>query len=187
MRSEQRNRNLEHLRGMDKEEVRATKALVGQILRENRENPEVLESLARGERLGKVDVYALLKKAGHDFTNKQLDVFMYYVNPQHNGYISRRNLLHAASDTKFLNDSVTADLRDGLSIESSAFTQNSSVSGHSQKWSQQSKADLDGATGLTRRPIPAGDAREGPNRKVDGLQREVGSGHLGKRRAARYH
>lgn len=179
MRSEQRNRNLEHMRGMDKEEVRATKALVRQILLENRENPEVLESLARGERLGKVDVYALLKKTGHDFTNKQLDVFMYYVNPQHNGYISRRNLLHAASDINFLNDSVTADLRDGLSIESSAFTQNSSVSGHSQ--------NLDRASGRAHRPIPAEEGQGGPNQRVDGLQREVGSGHLGKRRAIRYY
>lgn len=66
------------------------------------------------------DLREVLGQLGHKVTDNQIDVMMFYLNPYHDGKISKSNIEKATRNIdRFENDRVTADLRDGVSVASS--------------------------------------------------------------------
>ena len=105
---------------MDKEEVRRTKKFLKCVLEANSTNPKILKSFPGGRSLGMQDLREVLGQLGHKVTDNQIDVMMFYLNPYHDGKISKSNIEKATRNIdRFENDRVTADLRDGVSVVSS--------------------------------------------------------------------
>lgn len=112
--------NLERLRSLDKDEVKKSKNLLKKVLAENAGNFNALKANAKSKSFSRQELAAALSDLGYKgVTEDQVDVMMYYINPYHQGKVSKANIDRAVGRLEHLGDGVTADLRDGVSVASS--------------------------------------------------------------------
>ena len=109
-----KNLNLERMRGVDIETIRQTKEQIKLFLESLKRDPSLYSSVNQNEVLDKTRLYALSSKYGHKLSNQQLDILMYYIKPDNDGQVTSSQLIRAADRPERLEDSVTADLRDGI-------------------------------------------------------------------------
>lgn len=114
-----KNLNLNRLRQYDKEAVRETKHILKNLLVQNMGKPSVLANLSEKKSLDRPELKNALQQLGHNLTEDQVDIMMYYINPYHGGKITKDNINKAAGHLQRFDDNVTTDLRDGVSVASS--------------------------------------------------------------------